>query len=570
MAKAKGIKVEINGGGVAGHTADLKPRYRKGAKGARRKGEIGRRRTRTLQIAADGRSRAVHEIQLPANAIVNRYDLSITATRAELVPAASAADLREAEGPNNRPALVVDFGTLRTVNAVLLPIEHAGHQVYPWLGTRFEDEAIELPGSGVDKVARSLESGAYDLYIYPMPETRSERLLIVLGDPDADLASVMAVLELSLPELPADLSLRINAGAPVWEHAGTVQPGAGTELSDGGWTRDGRRRVSIAEALEEFSGDAANPVSETLALELTSSVPGRLLIQVEAQELQLLHRLAFNDADQLVLDFPSEGAQQLAVAVPAGEAGPRTLQGLRLSVAGDLPPERVLPPLGPEASGLGELVLGKGRAACVRLSGGEGLAELTGVRLPLNASAGGAEARVVLWRDEGGLPVEALGEAVSEPVSWDESGERWLSFPFADSIPFDAASPPWAALTVSRGQVTWALAAGGDSGDYTLRLGPPEGPWRALPAVFGAGTALGRVVGRARMMGLAADTQPMAPILLAMGTSAGEESVTPVADGLLLQLDTQAAAISPDGQLVITSRTAGTVTLSEIDAITDA
>ena len=45
---------------------------------------------------------------------------------------------------------------------------------------------------------------------------------------------------------------------------------------------------------------------------------------------------------------------------------------------------------------LAELVLDSARAASVRL-GDAGLAELTGVRLPLIAPSDGAEVRIALW-----------------------------------------------------------------------------------------------------------------------------------------------------------------------------
>jgi hypothetical protein len=534
--------------------------------------EARRDTPRTLQITADGRSRAVLELELPANALVHRFDLRITATRAELVRAVEAADVRPAEGKLGMPAFVVDFAALRTVNALLLPLPPGGHKVYPWLGTEFEDRAIDLPSTGVDQVARATrgDGAAAELYIYALPETRSERLLIELGDATADPSAIIPRLELSLPELPANLSLRINGGSPVWEHPGSVQLGAGDALSESAWNELGQRRVSIASALAELSGDAANPAARALTLELISGVPGRLLIEVEQQELQLLHRLGLGAGGDLALEFLSEGRQELALQMPAGAAGPKPLRGLRLTLIGELPPERVLPPLGPDPSGIGELVLGRGRAACVRLDGGAGLAELTGVRLPLASVAGGAEARVVLWRDEGGGPVEALSGAASGPVTWEDAPEQWLSFTFDEPIPLDPAAPPWAAIIVSRGEVRWALAGADGAGRYPLRLGAPQGPWRALPAVFGPTTALGSVAGRVRVIGRAADAQPLPPLLLSLDGQLQDQPVTPSASGLRLQLAGAPEAQGGASRLRLTSRTAGKVTLREVDAITDA
>ncbi|SEA37777.1 hypothetical protein SAMN05660964_01443 [Thiothrix caldifontis] len=494
---------------------------------------------------ADGHSRVTTEIELPANAIVKTYDLVITATRADRVVAAEVADLREAISPSNSAAVTVDFGKLRTVNKILLP-QTGTYKVYAWLGMKFDPTPVTLS-------TPQLEVG---LYCYSIPETRSERLLIELGGADAEL--FMAKLELSLPDLPADLSLRINGGTPVWQHPGTVQLGSTDALRYDSWTTDGQRLVSIASALADYSGDATRPEGRKLMLELTSSVPGRLSIAESGKELQLLHRLSFNKSDTVELEFLREGSQQLKLdGIPIAWGA---LQGLHLTLGGEMPLSRVLPPEGPEDGDIGQLVLGNGRAACVRLDGGAGLVELTGVRLPLSVVAGSAEARVMLWQNnKNDSPIKALGKAASEPVNMGNNEEEWVSFLFSKPVPFDAGEPPWAALIVSRGEVIWSLAAPDNTG-YPVRIGSPEGPWRELPAVLGA------VAGRLRLLGLAADTQPLAPLLVGWDNAAGQP-VTPTAKGLRLEL---LPAPANANQLVITSRTAGTVTLSEVDAITNA
>jgi len=553
---------------------------------------------RTVQIAADGRSRAVLQIQVPANALIDRYDLAITATRAELVVATQAADVRPDDSAA-KPAIVVDFGTLRTVNAVLLPTLHAEHKVTAWLGTKFDtDNVIDLPAITSEAVKRGGEDGApeYDLYIYPIPETRTERLLIELGESNALVEEVIPVLELSLPELPANLSLRINGGAPVWEHPGKVQLGTSAELNDSGWTAQGQRRVAIADALAEFTGDATNPQLVPLTLELSSGVPGLLQIEVAAQEMRLLHRLSFNNQAQLTLDFAAEGEQLLSLVAPPDENGDaRAVKGVRLTLAGELQEQRVLPPLGPNANDITQLMLGQGRAACVRLDGGNGLVELTAVRMPLALQSSSAEAQVMLWQsaDEdtsNAVPVTVLAEAVSEPVQWSDSDEQWISFTFAESVAFNATKPPWAALMVNRGEVLWAMSESTE-GQYPLRLGAPEGPWRAPPAVFAEASALGAATGRVRVVGLAAQDRPLAPLLISLQGGPTDLAATPSEKGVRLQLDAsegeplaaqageQAIALAgeegtgaaPENnvtQLRIVSRTPGEVTLSEVDIIT--
>ncbi len=533
-----------------------------------------RRRPPVRRVSADGSSRALRQISLPANAIVRRFDLVVTATRAERVRAMLSADLRTSKGPLGRPAVVVDFGRPRTVSALLLPFAGSGHRAYAWLGTRFDTRAVVLPNTPAGPTERGGEdtgTASYLMYEYPIAETRTERLLLEPGDTVADMEFLMAALELSLPELPADLSLTIEGGLPVWEHPGSVQPGAETAISATAWSSEGKRRIPIAAALEEFAGDAGEASAQTLILELTSSVPGRLAIEVEEQQLSLLHRLRFQGAEQLVLDYASEGVQQLELQLPDSIDAAARLRGLRLTLTGDLPPQRVVPALGPPASGLGELRLGNGRAACVRLDGDsrlQDLGQLTGVRVPLSTVSGGAEARVVLWEDDNGRPLRAVSSAVSAPVSWEQQDEQWISFVFPQPQAFDALQPPWAALIVSRGELSWTLAAASD-GERALRIGPPEGPWRTLPAVFGDGTTLGAVAGRIRVVGLAPDTEPFEPMLLTLEGAAGGQVATPTEDGLRLQLE-----VPPGGDaatnLLVTSHTPGRVTLTEVDAITHA
>ncbi len=547
-----------------------------------------------LQIAADGRKRAVLNIQLPANAIVDQFDLTLTAKRAELVKAQDVADLRSADDRPS-PSMIVDFGALRTVNAVLLPTQHRNHKIFPWLGTKFDDRGILLTDPGAGTVSRGKGESRYTLHYFSIAEIRTERVRIELGNEDAQLESVMQVLELSLPELPADLSLRINGGAPVWEHGGTVQLSSSSELDQNGWTEKGQRLLSIAAALQAFVGVATSSALVDFTIEMTSNVPGRLAIAVGSKSIRLLHRLRFDDRDELKLEFDGEGQQQLLLSTPQGVN--TEISGVSFALKGEFPLERVLPPLGPDPNQVSELLLGDGRAACVRLDGGEGLAELTAVRFPLENKSSGAEARVVLWRDQGGLPVEALSEAVSEPVSWNGNDEQWITFAFSDPVAFDPAAPVWAALIVNRGEVIWKMATANASGDNPIRLGAQEGPWRALPAVFGTGTTLGSVAGRVHVAGLADESKPLAALLIALDDIAAEQAVTPDKTTKLIQMEIPSAEIQQElppqeieqvagiaeqaivleeqnktaltgRTLTVVSRSAGSITLSKIDVIT--
>jgi len=527
-------------------------------------------------VAADGRSNAVLQIQLPANAIVDNYDLKITANRAAFVKAKEAADLRPASDPSTL-SVVVDFGVMRTVNAIKLPSGAAADSLKAWLGTKFDSRPIDL--STARTVIQRDSRGSVRLYSFP--EIRTERLLVDLGDIDAEdeqevLESVMDNMDLSLPELPAGLVLRINDGAPAWEHNASVQLATSNELNEDGWTEQGQRLVSITEALQEFGGDATNSGMLNLSLELTSNVPGKLAIEVAEKELRLLHRLSFDGREDLNLDFDEEGQRQFQLTPPQGVAS--GVSGVQLSFKGELDEERILPPLGPDSNGISELVLGNGRAACVRLDGIQELAEISAVRFPLETKSSSAEARVIIWEDQGGVPIKFMDDAVSEPETFNGDGEQWVTFPFAETIPVDPATPVWAALIVSRGEVVWKMAAGSADGSYPFRLGPPEGPWRALPAIFGAGTTLGTVGGRVRVAGYADEVSPLSPLLISIENGPEDQAVTLHDEALQLQLDiepTETAAAGTGAQsdlqgklLSIVSRSVGTVTMSEINVIT--
>ncbi len=529
--------------------------------------------------AANGATRTNLTIDLPRNALLETLDLKVTATRADLTRAIDVADVRPAVDDPGFAALVIDFGTMRTVNQVLFPAVGTGlferpvDTAFAWLGTQFAAEADALVLTATESVSRSVDEASYVLLVHPLPEIRTERLLVKLGvaPESVDLDLLAEQLEVALPELPADLAIRLNGGAPIWEQAGAVELGTSAELSADGWTDAGERLVALADALQPFAGDATASGSQSIVVELESRVPGRLALEVAQREELALHRVAFSGDPDLDLDFVQEGATgfDVAVAHPLGDL--RTARGLRISLAAQPGPERVLPPVGPEPSGLAELVLGGGRAACVRLDGGAGLAELTGIRLPLVTGAAGAEARLVLWEDSGGVPVTAIPDAVSEPVTIEGEAESWYTFTL-EPRPFDPAAPPWAALVVSRGEVAWSLASALEDAP-PVRLGPPEGPWRALPAVFGEGKSLGPAVGRVRLVGRASETEPLAPFLLTVADAVVALPVTPVDEGLRLEFselnEAQGEVSTEPLHMEITSRANGVLNVRDVDVITD-
>ncbi|HYH96710.1 hypothetical protein, partial [Hyalangium sp.] len=328
-----------------------------------------------------------------------------------------------------------------------------------------------------------------------------------------------------LPSMPADLELRIDGGPPVWTAPGPVQerpnewtPGATGML---------KRTVDLSSAFEVLTGDPDHPQVRTFQLELTARQPGKLQLTVQAPQLDYLARTELG-ADGKELTFEAEGYQDVPLTLPADA---RIVKEVRVNVSGALPPERALPPYGPDLATQAELELDAQRSACVRLpthvEDTEALeevtlAEVTGVRLPLRAMEGGAEVRVALLSHLGeglgatggepGPPLE--GASASNPVVLEapasgDTSQGWTLFEFPRPVPIRGAMP-WAVVLVGRGTVRWTL------GRYTsstalraVRRGPPAGPWVSLPSALG--TTVG---GRIHVIGHTQRDDPMAPVRL--------------------------------------------------------
>jgi len=261
------------------------------------------------------------------------------------------------------------------------------------------------------------------------------------------------------------------------------------------------------------------------------------------------------------------------------------VEEVRLSVSANLPAERILPPLGPAAEtipsdGTGvpfaELVLDPDHAACLALSPGTGLAELTAVRLPIQVGAGGAEVRVLLLSpDAAGEPGAPLNPGASDPVSLEQTagdGEIWTRFTFQQSVTLRAGAPPFAAILVTRGGVRLALGrvpSGGGAvpGTGEIWLGPPAGPWQRLPAV----SVLAGMRGRFRMVGTAGREKPVAPVRLALqGASDGQGLVMPTPKGMDATIRPSASlAVGADGTVVldVVSLLPGALTLRAVRAL---
>ena len=208
----------------------------------------------------------------------------------------------------------------------------------------------------------------------------------------------------------------------------------------------------------------------------------------------------------------------------------------------------------------------------IRLAADAGLAELTGLRLPLAAGDDGAELRVVLWSNaEPGvaLPTAPMDDATSEPLVLDAgSADAFRTFSFEAPVVLDAENLPWAAILATRGQAVLSVAQStGDSDPLAaqiFRLGPHAGPWMLPPAGLRAG-ALAAVRARARMIGTAHKDAPIAPVTAAVvGASGAAVELFPARKPARLTIPGGAGGTAT---LRFVARAVGTLTLRDVDIV---
>ena len=550
-------------------------------------------------LVSDGSTTATLDLTTPRNAIVDQFDLVVEAARATSTVVKNVAQLRVNPAPpaelgTQAISVVIDFGALRTVSAVACPDGTSIVRIYPWTGSAFSSSPIynATYNTGTGAVTAESKSSASQANL--RSEVRTERLKIeLIGDADEpELAEGMSVV---LPEAPSGLELRLNGASPFWTHPAPVPPGPGTELSANSWNSGARRIVSAAAALAPLVGDPTSREILNLQFVLTVRAPGKLSLSLHQRRQRFIRRLMFGSDSSREIVYESEGLESIPIVTgPADSSHTRDIREMRLTVLGNLPPERSLPPVGPNGAGRAELVLTADRAALVRLMPGTlaptyagtslpvgNFVELIAIRLPIKAGADGAEIRVALWsnrevaKGEASVdePVEALPNAASRPVTLQAAGsEQWTTFSFDQPVPFDPGNSPWAALLVSRGSISWELGetTGASDGIHpcVLRTGPAAGPWQALPGPLTSDQpGIGSSRGRVRLAGHGAKEKPIAPIVLGLTGSAGSFEVTPSEKGTALLLTVSPAVNEFTSALEITSRAGGAVTLRDIDVI---
>lgn len=503
---------------------------------------------------------------LPRNALVQRFDIVVGATRATRTPAQAAGQVRAYDNAGVH-TVIIDFGVPRTVSSVSVGGASTLKilEVAAWIGAKFDNPffgPVVGPSLPVDAARFS-------------SEVRTERLLVTVSAA-ANAATIGADLELELPELPSDLVLRINDGAPVWAHNGPAQADTSDTLSADRFNKQGKRLVPLADALNALLADPLASDQLTLAISLSVKVPGVLSLALADTEVWRINRQQFAGDSSTTLAFAAEGRQALPLTLPAPAAGQQqVIKRVQFTALATPGPDRVLPPEGPapalssvDGALLADLVLDADRAAAVRLPASPVLAELTGLRLPLAAGGDGAELRVVLWGHGADGPAQPLPGGASEPLTLAASSpagsEAWVSVSFAKPVPLDPLNPPWAALLVSRGTLTWALARRTDAPGCDLRRGAPNGPWRPLPPAFTSPAGVLDACGRLRRVGRAPKDQPLAPWWVSLDGDAQRAPVPATAKGASVLL---APALGSSALLQVLAHGPGNLGLRDIDVV---
>src|SRR5216683_843203 len=543
-------------------------------------------------LSVNGALSVERVITLPRNAVVlSPFTVTVEAGLADWATVASVAHIRQKDisgSGQDRTSVVVDFGVMRTVAGVGLTRARTLQvlQVRQWAGTAFAPVPI-VSGAGAFKGAPTIGGSTAKLDTtleaeVPFPsEIKTDRLQIDLigkGD-DQQLGKTLLV---QLPDLPADLNLKINGGAPVWSAPGAVAappPGATTAPSPG-WeaAKDGllqpHQQPEISAALSAMLGDPSADKSATLDLHvvLAARNPGALELNLPDPAAWRLRYVANAALPSDTLTFVAEGALSIPLKLPDYAA---RLERVSFTAIGNLPPERVIPPVGPEAAivpggtdPLAELLLDHTHSACVAIPQAGGFGEITALRFPLRVEQGGAEMHVALVAaDTDGTPGVPIQGATSKPVTLDASGdESWTTFTLARPFSTDRRAL-YAMAVLRRGRVRWALTGSPTPSAGQVFTGPPAGPWQPLPPLG----ELAALRGRVRVVGHAPRELPLAPILVEINGGGGSGSeITPVQNRVPVQLlETQAGLpAAPDAShsvsLVITSRAPGSITLRDV------
>ena len=545
---------------------------------------------REVPTVTAGGATVARTLQLPRDGVfASGFPVTIRVTRAEWFRAIDVAQLRPSAGGG--VGAVIDFGVARTVAAVAITdFESDIGAAYRWLGASFDDESLLRPDIGFGGM-RPLSA-----------EVRTERLQLEL-DGATSLDEVRDRIAVQLPEIPADLELRIDGGAPIWTSPGTVTQGELTEsapslrlapgkASNGAtrWRADGEvdlvQVIDLADVLNALLGDASAAPTDTreITVVLSARVPGAIALETPPDPATLLrHRARIIDGfvdGRRDLNFATEGVQRIPITLPAGTLA---LHSASCTLVATVDATRTVPPVGPDASLLppssapggattlprAEFVLDAERSMALRLPDDHGINVLNAVRVPLRPDRSGCEVTAVLLSADAidatapGVQIEgAAGKpATVEPTANDS--EQWVTLEFQTPVALPPERPTFVALHFARGSATMAAVETTGTpaeGVVAIWRGAPTGPWEALPDAAG----LQGFRGRLRLTGTARPDRPIAPLRVAIAREPTKnDGATPSPKGVPVEFIAPAGAAGTV-QLNVVSLTPCTVSVRDV------
>lgn len=523
--------------------------------------------------SADGVASRTLTRPLGRNALVRQFKVRVAASRADGTTLANAGQVRlQAEGKDGN-IIVVDFGMLRTVSGVGR-LEGAPPMTIASLRA--------FKGDGFDATNLYSEDGAFfEAADGNTFETRTERVRLKVKT-SADLGTIADKVWLQFPDLPSDLDIRINGGAPAWTAPGVAQP------NTHGWDAATQQVVDLSAALAALTGKADDPAPLEASIVLASRIPGLLTLDEDTVDIADLARIAFDGATETTLVFDQEGQRDLVLQLPAWVT---SVQEVRLTLTGTVPPERILEPTGPplalQSGGSGaayDLLLDADHGGAARLDPAASFGELVAVRLPLRAGVDGAEVRAVVSEGTPNGPTGPVAGGTSKPVDLEpaavDAGDVWTSFVLPKPLTLDPARTYWAVAAVGRGRASWSLGRfAAAEAAVPIRRGGAGGAWHELPNVMLDGATLGA---RIRAVGKPRASTPVAPLSISVaGHETSKTDVLPSPKGVHavwlapgVASGTQHPSITPAGPtgaptitLRVTSRVTATVKVSAVDVV---
>lgn len=492
--------------------------------------------------------------QLPADAIVTAASATVTVQEAGTIAAGKIAQVRQGE---NDKVVVIDFGALRTVSALTLPAGTALSAVRRWSGAGFTWMSIPPEALALAPVG--------------FAEVQTERLeLTFTGAVSA--ASAATGLLVTLPGAPADLVLEVG-GVRAWSRPGPVR----LAVPQGGTTPQASFDVPLAAELQAaLARGGADPV-----VTLRTGTPCIQGLSLNVQYVRV-HRVVLPPAG-LVVGAETEAEADAFLPLPVAAATWQVVR-VELVVAGRMPAWRSWPLPDPPVNPDARLVLDPAHSYAARLPAGwlAPLAELTGIRLPveLPAGFGGAELAAVLHQGNLDQPVAPLPAArfLPAPLAADPAGgSRWIELRLAKPVKVVPGATWWVEVTATRGACDWPLsAADDDSAPDTIRLrrSLPGPPFRPLAVQVRRDVTALVPAGRLRVLGTprSDDLRPgVVPLLQGGGAAQVAPGFTPTpASGVVtLTLDPATPASAARGEIAdnqlrlrLRLHSAGQVTLS--------